>query len=95
MEQEGEKKNEEKPGKIARDYQVINDIGQYCRISTTLNIQCKKLKTNAAPCQLNQFQVDLLEKAKKENSIIFLGTGSGKTFIATMLVKHYMDEMLM
>ena len=91
MEKEGEKKNEEKPGKIARDYQVINDTGKCC----TLNIQCRKLKTNADPCQLNQFQVDLLEKAKKENSIIFLGTGSGKTFIATMLVKHYMDEMLM
>ena len=29
MEQEGQKKNEEKPGKIARDYQVINDIGKY------------------------------------------------------------------
>ena len=58
--------------------------------------QCKYLlKTHEVPCQSNQFQVDLLEKAKKENSIIFLGTGSGKTFIATMLVKHYMDEMLM
>ena len=29
MEQEGENENEEKPGKIARDYQVINDIGKY------------------------------------------------------------------
>ena len=30
MEKGGEKKNEEKPGKIARDYQVINDTGKYC-----------------------------------------------------------------
>ena len=94
MDQEGEKENEEKPGKIARDYQVLNVNGNYW-IFLSFKYLVQKLKTNAAPCQLNQFQVDLLEKAKKENSIIFLGTGSGKTFIATMLVKHYMDEMLM
>ena len=29
MDQEGEKKNEEKPGKIARDYQVSNVNGKY------------------------------------------------------------------
>ena len=39
-------------------------------------------------------KVELLEQAKEKNSIIFLGTGSGKTFIATMLMKHYMDDML-
>ena len=38
MEQEGENKNEENPGKIARDYQVINDIGKYCSNSTTFFI---------------------------------------------------------
>ena len=53
MEQEGEKKNEDKPGKIARDYQVINDICKYCSNSI---FQCKYLlKTNKAPCQSNQF----------------------------------------
>ena len=53
MEQEGENENEEKPGKIARDYQVINDICKYCSNSI---FQCKYLlKTNKAPCQSNQF----------------------------------------
>ena len=33
-------------------------------------------------------QVELLEKAKRKNIIVYLGTGSGKTFIAVMLIKH-------
>ena len=43
MEQEGENENEEKPGKIARDYQVINDICKYCSNSTALFL-VKKIK---------------------------------------------------
>jgi len=34
------------------------------------------------------YQYELFEKAKKENIIVYLGTGSGKTFIAVMLIKH-------
>jgi endoribonuclease Dicer len=30
----------------------------------------------------------LLEKALEGNSIVFLGTGAGKTYIATMLIKE-------
>ena len=33
------------------------------------------------------YQLELFEKAKKQNSIVFLGTGGGKTFIAAMLMK--------
>ena len=39
------------------------------------------------------FQVELLEKAKMKNIIVYLGTGSGKTFIAVMLIKHLRDEV--
>ena len=38
------------------------------------------------------YQVELLEKAKEKN--IYLGTGSGKTFIAAMLMKHMKDKLL-
>ena len=37
------------------------------------------------------FQVELLEKAKRKNIIVYLGTGSGKTFIAVMLIRHMRD----
>lgn len=33
------------------------------------------------------YQIDLYEKALKSNTIIYLPTGSGKTFIAMMLLK--------
>ena len=34
------------------------------------------------------YQVELLELAKERNTIICLGTGTGKTFISVMLIKE-------
>lgn len=34
------------------------------------------------------YQVELLERAKERNTIVFLGTGTGKTFISVMLIKE-------
>ena len=39
------------------------------------------------------YQMELLEKAKLENIIVYLGTGSGKTFVAVMLIKHLRGEL--
>ena len=41
--------------------------------------------------QARPYQEELLEKAKEKNIIVYLGTGSGKTFIAVMLIKHMRD----
>uniref|UniRef100_UPI003AFB824B AncD1D2 n=1 Tax=synthetic construct TaxID=32630 RepID=UPI003AFB824B len=39
------------------------------------------------------YQVELLERAMKKNTIVCLGTGSGKTFIAVMLIKELAHEI--
>jgi endoribonuclease Dicer len=41
-----------------------------------------------------EYQLELFERAKKENIIAVLDTGSGKTLIAVMLLKHILDEEL-
>lgn len=38
---------------------------------------------------LVSYQVEALEKAIKDNTIVFLETGSGKTLIAIMLLRSY------
>ena len=40
------------------------------------------------------YQVELLQKAINQNAIVYLGTGAGKTFIATMLIKELMGGIL-
>ena len=35
------------------------------------------------------YQVELLEVALKSNTIVCLGTGTGKTFIAVLLIKEF------
>lgn len=40
------------------------------------------------------YQAEILEKAKKENTIVCLATGTGKTFISTMLIKDKQHELL-
>lgn len=34
-------------------------------------------------------QIELFEAAKERNTLVCLGTGTGKTFIAVMLIKHF------
>ncbi|KAK0259642.1 Dicer-like protein 1 [Friedmanniomyces endolithicus] len=41
-----------------------------------------------------QYQIELFERAKKENSIAVLDTGSGKTLIAVMLLRWIIDQEL-
>jgi endoribonuclease Dicer len=40
------------------------------------------------------YQLELFERAKQENTIAVLDTGSGKTLIAVLLLRHIIDEEL-
>ena len=49
----------------------------------------KKAKLMARP-----YQEELLKKALEKNSIVYLGTGAGKTFIASMIIKEKKGDIL-
>ena len=42
-----------------------------------------QMKHNPRP-----YQVEILEKSKDQNTIVCLGTGTGKTFISVLLIKE-------
>ncbi|XP_057315255.1 endoribonuclease Dicer-like isoform X2 [Hydractinia symbiolongicarpus] len=39
------------------------------------------------------YQVEILQRAKSENTVVCLGTGTGKTFISVMLIKEKQGEI--
>ena len=47
-----------------------------------------EVKMNPRP-----YQVELLERAKERNTIVCLGTGTGKTFISVMLIKEMAHQI--
>lgn len=40
------------------------------------------------------YQLELLDSAIKKNTIVLLGTGAGKTFIAVLLIKQFSHMIL-
>lgn len=44
--------------------------------------------------EARNYQIKLMEVALQKNTIIYLPTGSGKTFIAVMVMKQLCGELL-
>ncbi|KAM4058838.1 ribonuclease III domain-containing protein [Hirsutella rhossiliensis] len=62
------------------------------RLSTARLIQSNEdRKIIVSP---REYQIDLFERAKEKNIIIVLDTGSGKTLIAALLLRHTLDQEL-
>jgi endoribonuclease Dicer len=53
-----------------------------------------KQETSAQITNPRDYQTELFQKAKAENIIAVLDTGSGKTHIATLLLRHILDVEL-
>lgn len=53
-----------------------------------------KQETNVRITNPRDYQTELFQRAKAGNTIAVLDTGSGKTHIATLLLKHVLDEEL-
>ena len=54
----------------------------------------KRVFTDIITAEPKSYQKELLEKAKQKNTIIFLETGMGKTYIGIMLIKEIFGEPL-
>ncbi|KAF1965214.1 endoribonuclease dcr-1 [Bimuria novae-zelandiae CBS 107.79] len=51
----------------------------------------KKQETSVSITNPRDYQTELFQRAKDDNIIAVLGTGSGKTHIATLLLRHILD----
>ncbi|ETI20854.1 hypothetical protein G647_07197 [Cladophialophora carrionii CBS 160.54] len=61
-------------------------------VDTVAAREIKNGESNRIIDQAREYQQELFDKAKDENIIAVLDTGSGKTLIAALLIRHYLHE---
>lgn len=55
----------------------------------------RRSSNDSAGYEARPYQLELLDAAIDENTIVNLGTGAGKTFIAVMLIKELCSSILL
>lgn len=93
--------------KAAFEKWLTSDTGQEALRSKTKNVKPKEVADEECSIQSlmakerveiikspRDYQLELFERAKKENTIAVLDTGSGKTLIAVLLIRHTIDQEL-
>ncbi|KAJ7963397.1 Dicer [Quillaja saponaria] len=73
-----------------REGKVANDINQEFNGRSEKKLEERKERLPEE--QARQYQLEVLEQAKKKNTIAFLETGSGKTLIAILLIKSVFND---
>ncbi|KAL5255774.1 hypothetical protein ACHWQZ_G011113 [Mnemiopsis leidyi] len=55
------------------------------------NEKLNDVQTDFVP---RDYQIEMLNRAKKENTIVMMPTGTGKTFVAVLLIKHFIHQVM-
>ena len=63
-------------------------------VQASSGISPKPKRRDTEPQDARPYQLELLDAAIEENTIVNLGTGAGKTFIAVMLIRELSSVIL-